>query len=225
MLCGGNAPKVMERAIDFNTFGLQGLAGRAGKLVSRLTRMRLERWYSLLPADWFDNPEPFPDGTSRRGSKRTFMFPLRNSWVDVMEADGFRLEFKKNRAGGNPWGLRLQQYGTEGLPSGAIVPVKKKALTLPVTQEAHGRSVHEFEVATGKKLFKVGKKEGHKLGTLAWEDEESGELHAAYVLRTRSVIKPLKERRGHDAIPQEEEIKTWAVESFIKFIESWQTQK
>lgn len=209
----------MDKLVDLADFfvALNGEAfpERAAKYVGRLTRQEVQRWYTALPEDWFDNPEPFPDGTSRRSGKRTFMFPLGNSWKDEVEGAGFRLEFKKSRKGGSNWGLRLQQYGSKDLPGGVIRPVKKKALTIPVTQEARGRSAYEFEVATGRKLFVIGRKGGSKLGTLAWEDE--GGVHAAYVLRKSSKVPSLKERRGHDAIPSEKELGAWAARAYVKF--------
>lgn len=210
----------MDKSIDLADFfvavGAEAFPERAAKFVARMTRLELQKWYAALPEDWFDNPEPFEDGTSRRGSKRTFMFPLRNSWKDVVEGAGFTLEFKKSRKGGSNWGLRLQQYGTADMPGGVMRPVKKKALTVPVTNEARGRSAHEFEVETGRKLFVIGKKNGAKPGLLAWEDD-AGEVHAAYALRKSVRIKSLKERRGHDALPQDRELGAWAARAYVKF--------
>lgn len=214
----------MERIVDIAAF-FSGLAGgnyteRATRFVGRATRQELQKWYARLPEDWFDNPEPFPDGTSRRSNTRTFMYPLSTAWVDVVEDMGFSLQFKKNRKNGSPWGLRLQQYGSDELPGGVIKPKKRKALTIPVTNEARGRMVHEFEVATGRNLFVVGKDSGEKLGTLVWEDETSGELHAAYVLRKSSHVPSLKERRGHDALPADKELAGWAAKAYVKFFKN-----
>lgn len=182
----------------------------AVKYVSKLTKQSLQRWYTDLPEDWFDNPAPYPDGTSRRGSKRTFMFPLGNSWEEEVSGAGFVLSFKHGRKDGSNWGLRLQQYG------GEIKPTRKRALTIPVTGEAKGRTVREFEVATGFNLFLVGKESGDKIGTLAWEDD-GGKLHAAYVLRKSSKVPSLRERRGHDALPSNDELGGWAARAFVKF--------
>lgn len=210
----------MDKTIDLSEFfvavGAETFPQRAARFVGRMTRMELQKWYAALPEDWFDNPEPFEDGTSRRGSKRTFMYPLSNAWKDAVEGAGFVLSFKKSRKGGSAWGLRLQQYGSAGLPGGVIRPVKKKALTIPVTGEARGRSVKEFEVATGRRLFAVGKNSGVNLGTLVWEDD-GGELHAAYVLRKWSKVPSLKERRGHDALPEDRELGAWAARAYVKF--------
>lgn len=216
-LKGARMDKVVDLADFFVAVGTDGFPERALRFVGRMTRNELQKWYAKLPEDWFDNPEPFPDGTSRRSGKRTFMFPLSNSWQDVLAGEGFELQFKKSREGGSGWGLRLQQYGSEGLPGGVIRPKKKKALTIPVTGEARGRRVKEFEVATGHRLFKVGKERGVDLGTLVWEDEATGELHAAYVLRKSSRVPSLKERRGHDALPEDRELGAWAARAYVKF--------
>ena len=180
------------------------------EFVADSTRDALQGWYAALPEDWFDNPEPFPDGTSRRGTKRSFMFPLSNVWQVERGAGGFSLLFKQGREGGSNWGLRLQQYG------GEIRPVKKRALTIPVTNAARGRSVREFEAATGHRLFRVGTKEGDYVGSLVWEDP-TGDLHAAYVLRTRSRVPSLNERRGHDALPDERLLGGWAAQAWARY--------
>lgn len=187
------------------------------KDVARLTRDDVHKWYRDLPEDYFDNPEPYPDGTPRHGRARSFMYPLTTAWQYETIENGFSVFFKHGRGDSSYWGLRLQQYGSKDLPGGAITPVKKRALTIPVTSDAHGRSTREFEQATGKSLFLVGKEEGDKLGTLAYEDE-NGFLHAAYVLRTRSVVPSLKERRGYDAIPTHAQFAMWTKNNFVKSI-------
>lgn len=186
--------------------------------VAKWTRDRLHAWYSSLPEDWFDNPEPFPDGTPRHGGARTFMAPLSTKWYEVIEKNGFSLNFdEKRKVEGKTsmvWGLRLQQYGD------TITPVEKKALTIPVTAEARGVSAKRFEQKTGHRLFKVKKKDAKDpshIGSLVWEDP-GGDLHAAYVLRTRAEVKPLKERRGHDAIPSQKQLGEWAADSYLKFV-------
>lgn len=214
----------MEVSIPDFAVRLQALFfGEKGKeFIAQNTVKSIQGWYQSLPEDWFDNPDAFPDGTPRHAGARSFMYPLGTSWNYELEGDRFSFEFKHGRrsAGGTSnWGLRLQQYGTAGLPNGAIVPVKKKALTLPVTAEARGKTVREFQVEYGRKLFKVGKDDGFKLGTLVWEDPE-GELHAAYVLRKRAEVKPLKERRGHDALPSEEQLQEWAAKHYADFLYS-----
>jgi hypothetical protein len=181
--------------------------------VANVTKNELQSWYSKLPEDWFDNPEPFPDGTPRHGGKRTFMDPLSTDWRVLLGQNGFDLIFAKTRDGGAPWGLRLQHYG------GEIRPVRKRALTIPVTAEARGKSVRLFEQETGRNLFVVkgeaAKKNPDVIGSLVWDDP-MGDLHAAYVLRKRSYVPPLKERRGHDAIPDEDLINKWAANGYIQ---------
>lgn len=185
--------------------------------IAYLTKESVQQWYASLPADWFDNPEPFPDRTPRHAGVRTFMYPLTTSWIEEADKDGFSIQFKeKRKADGSTssnWGLRLQQYG------GTITPKKKRALTIPVTAEARGKSARQFVQDTGRKLFAVGKKEGDKAGTLVWEDP-AGDLHAAYVLRTRSEVPPLKERRGHDAIPSDEQLSEWAGKAFSLYLKT-----
>lgn len=184
--------------------------------VAKITRNAVQNWYKKLPEDWFDNPQPFPDGTPRHEGKRTFMKPLRDSWTYALTENGFDLDFffqRKNDEVG-PWGLRLQQYG------GIITPKKKRALTIPVTAEARGLTVRAFQEKTGKNLFSVktkNAKDPSHIGTLVWEDP-TGDLHAAYVLRSRSNVPPLRERRGHDAIPSAEEIGGWASQAYVEYL-------
>lgn len=181
--------------------------------VALSTKNAVQSWYAHLPEDWFDNPEPFPDGTPRHGGKRTFMAPLSTDWLVALKDGGFDLFFAKRRNDGSLWGLRLQQYG------GEIRPKKKRALTIPVTAEARGHTVRAFEAATGRRLFLVkgeaAKRNPDAIGSLVWEDP-AGDLHAAYVLRKRSKVPPLRERRGHDAMPSEEQLKKWAADAYAK---------
>ena len=190
-------------------------------LIAREVRNKVQLWYAKLPADWFDNPEPFEDGTPRHAGARTFMQPLKSSWQYAAEQNGFTVFFKKYRTSEgvkSNWGLRLQQYG------GWIRPVKRKALTIPLTADARGKRASTFSKYYNRNLFVVGAKKAsgdpNKIGTLCWEDA-AGELHAAYALRKSAYVKPLMERRGHDAIPSNEEIAGWAKEAFVntlKFI-------
>ncbi len=185
------------------------------KRVAEDVRNQIHAWYAQLPEDWFDNTEPFPDGTPRHAGKRTFMAPLSTEWKYELQNNGFNIYFKKKRSDGSNWGLRLQQLG------GVITPKKKRALTIPMTAEAKGRSVRQFTTDTGKNLFMVkgeaAKKNPDVIGSLVWEDPE-GDLHAAYVLRKRSEVPPLKKRRGHDAIPTDEQLSDWAVRSFNNYL-------
>lgn len=195
-----------------------GESDRMLQFVSKHTKDGLQRWYASLPEDWFDNPNPFPDGTPRHAGARTFMKPLSTAWKIAVEQNGFSLIFDEERKvegkASSAWGLRLQQYG------GVIRPVEKKALTIPVTADARGRTARQFEQATGKKLFVVKGKENkdpQHIGSLVWEDP-GGELHAAFVLRKSADVKPLRERRGHDALPSQEQLGKWAANSYLKFL-------
>lgn len=188
------------------------------QFIAKHTKDDLQKWYGTLPEDWFDNPKPFPDGTPRHEGTRTFMAPLSTKWQAVVTENGFELIFDEKRKqegrASTVWGLRLQQYGQ------VIKPVEKKALTIPVTAEARGRTAKFFEQATGKRLFCVKKrdaKDPNHIGSLVWEDP-GGELHAAYVLRKSADVKPLRERRGHDAIPSAEQLGKWAADSYLKYL-------
>lgn len=159
------------------------------------TRRAICAWYAALPEDWFDNPAPFPDGTSRHGGARSFMRPLSQAWeTDEATEDGFSVSFRRNRDGGSPWGLRLHQEG------GSIRPTSARALTIPMTAEARGLRAAEF--ARRRPLFRVG-------NMLAFRDKR-GKLHAAYALKRSVFVPPLKSRRGHDALPTAEQLGTWA---------------
>lgn len=211
----------MEQEVTLEQFSRRfsdALRGKALPFVADITRRRIQEWYAKLPQDWFDNPEPFEDGTPRHAGARSFMLPLKSSWQHALESNGFVVSFKHKRTedgSTSNWGLRLQQYGTAGLPGGALRPVKRKALTIPVTADARGKRVATFEKYYDRKLFLVGKDKKMGEGTLVWEDP-AGELHAAYVLRRAVRIKSLRERRGHDAIPSSEEIAKWARDAFIE---------
>lgn len=189
--------------------------GYAQSIVARDTRNKVQLWYSKLPQDWFDSTEEtFPDGTPRHGGVRTFMQPLKSSWQYKAEKTGFSVFFNHNRrenGSTSNWGLRLQQYG------GTITPKNKRALTIPVTAEARGMRAATFEKKYNRNLFVVGANREQGEGTLAWGDE-AGKLHAAFVLRKKSVVKSLRERRGHDAIPSEKDLVEWASEAFINYV-------
>lgn len=188
--------------------------------VGELTKDALHEWYESLPPNWFDSPEQtFPDGTPRHEGRRTFMLPLSQSWRVETAENGFNLIFDEQRktAGksSQAWGLRLQQYGK------LIKPVEKKALTIPVTAAARNRSAKEFSRETGKKLFVVKKKDAKDpshIGSLVWEDP-GGDLNAAYVLRKSANVRPLKERRGHDALPSKEQINAWARDAYVEYLQ------
>lgn len=204
----------MDRSVTLGDLEkrLLSLSTNAMPDVARETRNRVQLWYAKLPADWFDNPEPFEDGTPRHAGARTFMQPLKSGWqFELGGSSGFSVFFKHKRTeqgSMSNWGLRLQQYG------GIIKPVKRKALTIPVTADARGKRVKTFQSYYNRKLFLVGKDKAQGQGTLMWEDP-AGELHAAYVLRRSAKVPSLRERRGHDAIPSEQELAGWAKEAFI----------
>lgn len=200
---------------DFaNTFS-GGVLARIIKRTAEESEKAVKGWYRALPEDWFDNPEPFPDGTSRRLRPRRFMRALTRHWYHEVTADGgFSLFFKSPREDSVPWGLRLQQYG------GVVVPRRKRALTIPVTAEARGVSAADFEQATGRRLFllKGEDLEPDEVGTLAYEGED-GRPHAAYKLRRRSVVPSLLARRGHNAMPDVYELRSMVLPRFADAVE------
>lgn len=204
----------MQISVQLKNFSLDLWGDEAKREVSTAVRDNLHNWYANLPEDWFDNPNSFPDGTPRHAGKRTFMKPLSTAWRAELTNDGFNLSFSHTRDGG-PWGLRLQQYG------GEIRPVRKRALTIPVTAAARGLSARAFQAKTGNKLFLVkgeaAKKNPDVIGSLVWEDP-AGDLHAAYVLRKRSQVPPLRERRGHDAIPSNQQIQEWTIAAYNRYL-------
>lgn len=177
-----------------------GAFDRATEEAAKATNNWVKEWYARLPEDYFDNPEPFPDGTPRHDGARTFKMPLATSWFVEREDDNsFSIFFKNNRDDGSPWGLRLQHYGDE------ITPVKAAALTIPVTADARNRSAAEFQMEFQRELFVVGRNNDENEGTLCWRDDQ-GKLHAAYLLRKKSNVPSLEERRGHPALPPDADL-------------------
>lgn len=85
---------------------------------------------------------------------------------------------------------------------GTIVAKRAKALTIPVSKEAYGRTTRTFEHETGKKLFRitVGKGDLKLVGLLATRQEGSEVAEIHYVLR-RSVF----QSPDPDALPPEGE--------------------
>lgn len=200
---------------DFaNTFS-GGVLARIIKRTAEESEKAMKEWYLALPEDWFDNPDPYPDGTSRRLKPRRFMRALTRHWYHEVTADGgFSLFFKSPREDSVPWGLRLQQEG------GEILPRRKRALTIPVTAEARGVSARRFEQVTGEKLFllKGENLDPDDIGSLVYEGED-GKIHAAYKLRKRSEIPSLLKRRGHNAMPDVYELRSMVMPRFAAAIE------
>lgn len=201
---------------DFaNTFS-GGVLARIIKRTAEESEKAMKEWYLALPEDWFDNPDPYPDGTSRRLRPRRFMRALTRHWYHEVSEDGggFSLFFKSPREDSVPWGLRLQQEG------GEILPRRKRALTIPVTAEARGVSARRFEQVTGEKLFllKGENLDPDDIGSLVYEGED-GKVHAAYKLRKRSEIPSLLKRRGHNAMPDVYELRSMVMPRFAAAIE------
>lgn len=179
------------------------------------TRLFVSQWYSRLPEGYFDNPAPFPDGTSRREGARKWERGLQQWKAERIDSDNVVLWFENPDGSGEPYGLRHQAYGS---PPGGVRPVKARALTIPLTAKAKGRTTALFESETGLELFLVKNRKNTDpdlIGTLCWEDD-LGELHAAYALRTRSVLAPLKQRRGHEAMPDEETLSSRFTDAYFK---------
>lgn len=175
-----------------------GKFDRAVETASQGTLDAVKKWYSDLPEDYFDNPNPFPDGTPRHAGARTFKYALPEAWyVEMDDGKSFTLFFNNPRDNGSPFGLRLQHYG------GDIEPVNARALTIPVTADARNRSAAEFAAEFQRELFVVGRDGSENEGTLCWRDDQ-GKLHAAYLLRKKAHVPSLEERRGHPALPTDE---------------------
>ena len=178
------------------------------ELTSKGVTEQVKLWYRTLPDSYFDNPSPFPDGTSRRRGGRTFVPPLADAWsYNLQGSSEFSVEFKHPRAHGVPWGLRLHHKGIENMR-----PVNALALTIPVTNEAVKRRARDFP----HKLFMVTKHAmGEKIGSLCWADDV-GKVHAAYVLMKSVRIPSLQERKGLPAIPKDEELRGFMEEQAAK---------
>lgn len=85
-------------------------------------------------------------------------------------------------------GAVIKQYG------GEIVPVNKKALTVPISPEARGRTAYQIE-RTGKQLFVVSQRTGDPgtIGVLGYARERkngNSDFRPLFVLRKRVVQKP-----------------------------------
>lgn len=200
---------------DFSSAFSGGVLARIIRRTAEESEKAVKEWYAALPEDWFDNPEPYPDGTSRRLRPRRFMRALTRHWYhEVDEGGGFRLFFKSQREDSLPWGLRLQQMG------GTIVPKRKRALAIPVTGEARGVSPRRFEQVTGEKLFLLrgDDLEPDEVGTLVYEGEDE-RIHAAYKLRRKSEVPSLLARRGHNAVPDVYELRGMVLPRFAAAVE------
>lgn len=197
---GGTGMAFLDRL--FNETHMKRLREMTAKGVTE----RVKTWYKILPDSYFDNPQPFPDGTSRR-SGRSFVRPLANGWsYEIQDSRTFDINFKKKRPGGALWGLRLHHYG------GTIRPVKAQALAIPITHEAVKRKPKNFP----HKLFVVDKNaSGEKIGSLCWADEQ-GRVHAAYLLRKSATIRSLKSRYGVPAVPENSTLNRYAEQEGAK---------
>lgn len=172
---------------------LQCISNRVVARTAQGALQSVKAWYRRLPADWFDGPN------HPSGGARSFMQPLSSAWYAEDDADGFSLCFKHDRSGGSPWGLRLHQYG------GVIRPKNKLALTIPIDARAHGLRAETFSEKVHRLFVIANPKGSESVGVLAFEDD-AGEVHAAYALRRQTRVESLRKRRGHDAIPSEDEL-------------------
>ena len=154
----------------------------------------VKRWYAALPEDYFDNPE-LEHGT------RSFIRMLAQSWYSETNGKEITLYFTHPRPGGTAFGLRLHHLG------GIITPKKAGALTIPLTYEARGLTASNYSNSV-RELFLVRKKDAPSpdfIGTLCEKDSHG--VHAVFALRKSVEIKPLEKRRGHPAIPTDEELR------------------
>lgn len=184
---------------------------------------RIASWYAGLPEDYFDNPAPFPDGTSRREKPRRWMYALSQTgrgdsggWQAEWQGDVLTAYFVNPARDRVAYGLRMHQYGTEDDP---ITPKHAAALTIPLTSAARGVRAADFPHELFLVQGEAAKADPELIGTLVWEDE-AGALHAAYALRTAARIPSLRKRRGHDALPSEALLASFARDAFTAVLES-----
>ena len=108
----------------------------------------------------------------------------RRYWQDLARSLQVRNISKETiDIGTNQKGATLKQFG------GEIRPDKAKALTIPISPEAKGRTAYEIE-RTGKKLFVISQKTGDPgtVGVLGYaRKSKSGDsdFRPLFVLRTR----------------------------------------
>lgn len=164
---------------------------------------RIREWYSNKPDDYFDTPGKHPDGRAR-----SYMRGVISGWREGDDAGALHAVFMAGS--GTRYGLRLHQYG------GTIRPVTRRALTIPIDPQARGVRAREFEYIVGSRLFVLRNSEPGR-AILAWQDD-NGEVHAAYALRLSSYVPPLRDRRGYDALPGEQELAQIAQELFVAFL-------
>lgn len=86
--------------------------------VGEVMQDRIASYYAGLPQDYFDNPAPFPDGTSRREHPRRWMYALSQSgrgdaggWQSEWVGDTLEVFFVNPERDRVAYGLRLHQYG------------------------------------------------------------------------------------------------------------------
>lgn len=70
------------------------------------------------------------------------------------------------------------------------------------------------EFVTHRALFKIGKQGDSAHGILVYRDAD-GTPHAAYALRGSAYVAPLRQRRGHDAVPNKAQMVDMARPYFL----------
>lgn len=172
-------------------------------LATKLQR-RVVKWYAGKPDDYFDGPHHMqaPGG-------RTFMRGIADptKWEPSHDAGGYSVGFSNARPDSSNWGLRLHQYG------GTITPKRTKYLAIPLEPLGREKKPRVYSHPLRFIFNRENKTPGYA-GSLCWEDE-AGKLHAAFVLRHETEVPALKERRGYEALPDDDTLATWAAEDFI----------
>lgn len=111
-----------------------------------------------------------------KGGRRFWRDVSRSINVRTLSADGVEVFSDHVAAAQKQFGGTIEAPGKGAYAKGA------KALTIPIADEAEGRTAAEFTLA-GRKLFVLGKKDGVRLGVLGYD--EGGDFHPLFALRRR----------------------------------------
>ena len=195
-----------HEGMEFAITGLDDMIALAGRdnmpnvnasIASGMTRY-IQDWYRERGNDYFDNPALPTHGAGRKDTNWAQGIPDR--WSEgASDADSFSIVFGE---GGDRYGLALKIKG------GTVSATSAKCLTIPISPEAHGRSVADYERDMGVELFRP---RGHD--TLCYSLPD-GKLRAVYKLRYSQFFRPWPE-----AVPSTEELGAIAAVMACKLLE------
>ncbi len=111
-----------------------------------------------------------------KGGRRFWRDVARSINVRSVGPDGIEVFSDHVAAAQKQFGGTIAAPGKSPYSKGA------KALTIPISEEAEGRTAAEFALG-GRKLFVLGKEAENRMGILGYS--EDGEFHALFVLRKR----------------------------------------